>query len=56
MVSGEIVRISTGACIPCGANAVVQVEDTELIEATPDGSKEIRVKINCAPKEGQDIR
>ena len=32
---GFCVRISTGAAIPPGANAVVQVEDTELIETTP---------------------
>ena len=30
--SGEVARISTGACLPEGADAVVQVEDTELLE------------------------
>lgn len=34
LTSGYCVRISTGAAVPAGANAVVQVEDTELIEAT----------------------
>lgn len=30
--SGQCVRISTGARVPDGADAVVQVEDTELLE------------------------
>lgn len=32
---GFCVRISTGAAVPDGATAVVQVEDTQLIEKTP---------------------
>lgn len=32
-------RVTTGAPIPCGADAVVQVEDTELIRESDDVSK-----------------
>lgn len=32
--SGFCTRISTGAAIPNGANAVVQVEDTKVLEET----------------------
>lgn len=53
---GEIIRISTGAPIPAGADAVVQIEDTALIEASENGEDEIIVEILVAPKVGQDIR
>ena len=36
MVSGSVARITTGAPMPPGANAVVQVEDTELVESSED--------------------
>lgn len=49
-------RINTGAPVPAGADAVVQVEDTELIEASKDGKTEIQVKILKPPTVGQDIR
>lgn len=49
-------RICTGAPIPLGADAVVQVEDTTLVEKSEDGSQELVVKINVAPELGQDIR
>lgn len=29
-------RVTTGAPIPCGADAVVQVEDTELLRESED--------------------
>lgn len=50
-----MIRINTGAAVPAGADAVVQVEDTELVEAD-DSFKEITIKINIAPTVGQDIR
>ncbi|CAN7999898.1 unnamed protein product [Ixodes hexagonus] len=53
---GHCVRISTGAPVPEPCDAVVQVEDTELLQASPDGTQEIIVKILKAPKIGQDIR
>ncbi len=37
---GYCIRVSTGAPVPQGANAVVQIEDTELIEKTEDGNDE----------------
>lgn len=54
--SGEIIRISTGAPLPNGADAVVQVEDTELVKASDDNMKELEVKINVSPSVGLDIR
>ncbi|GFN82326.1 gephyrin [Plakobranchus ocellatus] len=54
--SGLCVRINTGAPIPPGADAVVQVEDTVLVEASADGRSEIRVDIKQMPTMGQDIR
>lgn len=56
ITSGEVIRISTGAIIPLGADAVVQIEDTKLIEASPDGSEEIQIEIMIAPTLYQDIR
>ncbi|CAH1127449.1 unnamed protein product [Ceutorhynchus assimilis] len=53
---GQIVRISTGAPLPPGADAVVQVEDTTLIDVTDNGDEELMVEINVEPKVGQDIR
>ena len=37
-------RITTGAPLPDGADAVVQVEDTELIQTTEDVRREKREK------------
>ena len=34
LTPGYCIRISTGAAVPDGSNAVVQVEDTELVERT----------------------
>lgn len=53
---GEIVRISTGAPVPYGADAVVQVEDTQLLKCSPDGTEELEVLISIPPTKGQDIR
>ncbi|XP_037500420.1 gephyrin isoform X2 [Rhipicephalus sanguineus] len=53
---GQCVRISTGAPVPEPCDAVVQVEDTELIQASEDGSQEFKVNILVAPTVGQDIR
>ncbi|KAI4462360.1 molybdopterin biosynthesis protein [Holotrichia oblita] len=52
---GSIVRISTGAAVPLGADAVVQVEDTELV-VRDDQFKEVKIRIYVAPSLGQDIR
>lgn len=53
--NGEVVRISTGAAVPSGSDAVVQVEDTELIESETVAN-ELKIKIKVAPIIGQDIR
>ncbi|GLI59317.1 hypothetical protein VaNZ11_001172 [Volvox africanus] len=51
---GTVAYITTGAPVPEGADAVVQVEDTERLPSGPDG--EHRVHIKKAAKFGQDIR
>ncbi|XP_067132977.1 gephyrin [Centruroides vittatus] len=56
LMSGNCIRISTGAPVPSGADAVVQVEDTELTNQTDDGKTEIEIVIHTKPKIGQDIR
>ncbi|CAL1542166.1 unnamed protein product [Lymnaea stagnalis] len=56
VTSGFCMRINTGAPVPSGADAVVQVEDTELTEASIDGRQEIQIKILKFPTVGQDIR
>ncbi|CAG9819731.1 unnamed protein product [Phaedon cochleariae] len=54
--AGEAIRISTGAPVPPGADAVVQVEDTSIVETSTDGTKELSIEIKVAPICGQDIR
>lgn len=39
---GQVMRVTTGAPIPCGADAVVQVEDTELIRESDDVSHKFK--------------
>lgn len=56
VIAGHVMRITTGAPVPQGADAVVQVEDTELLESDDDGRTEKRIKILTCPKPGQDIR
>ncbi|KAK3714396.1 hypothetical protein QZH41_020633, partial [Actinostola sp. cb2023] len=56
VTTGSVMRITTGAPLPPGADAVVQVEDTELVESTDMGKTEVKVKILTIPKVGQDIR
>uniref|UniRef100_A0A914LMH6 MoaB/Mog domain-containing protein n=1 Tax=Meloidogyne incognita TaxID=6306 RepID=A0A914LMH6_MELIC len=53
--SGQCVRISTGAKLPEEADAVVKLEDTEVLEEDDDG-KEILIDIGINPKRGQYIR
>jgi len=53
---GECIRVSTGAAVPASADAVVQVEDTQLLKATDDGKTELEIMILRAPFCGQDIR
>jgi gephyrin len=61
---GEIARITTGAPLPPGADAVVMVEDTALVSQTSDGKEEKEVEIltdEITPNEnvrevGSDVR
>lgn len=53
VTSGSVAYITTGGPVPDGADAVVQVEDTELIK---DSSAETRVRILVKTSAGVDIR
>ncbi|ODM89039.1 Gephyrin, partial [Orchesella cincta] len=53
---GFCIRVSTGAPVPPGANAVVQIEDTLLIEKTEDGNDEKVIRVTKPVKKAQDIR
>ncbi|CAM8895651.1 unnamed protein product [Rhodiola kirilowii] len=50
---GTVAYVTTGGPIPDGADAVVQVEDTEKVI---DASKSKRVKVLIQPTKGLDIR
>ncbi|ELT95068.1 hypothetical protein CAPTEDRAFT_226958 [Capitella teleta] len=56
VLPGCCVRVSTGAVVPPGANAVVQVEDTALLKDADSGRAELEVMIMKAPVLNQDIR
>ena len=52
---GEAIRIMTGAPVPAGADAVVMVEDTELLgDRSADGS--VRVRIRASVSAGVAVR
>ena len=52
---GEAIRIMTGAPVPAGADAVVMVEDTELLgDRSVDGS--VCVRISASPAAGVAVR
>lgn len=53
---GQCMRINTGAPVPSGADCVVQVEDTKLIQEADDGKTEVEIEILVPPTVGQDIR
>lgn len=62
---GSVFRINTGAALPQGADAVVMVEDTEVLEETSDGArreeKRVRILAPAHPLEnvrqpGSDVR
>ncbi|XP_032231491.1 gephyrin isoform X2 [Nematostella vectensis] len=56
VTSGHVMRITTGAPVPSGADSVVQVEDTELVESADEGQTEVQVNILSTPNPDQDIR
>ncbi|XP_014247027.1 gephyrin [Cimex lectularius] len=49
------IRVNTGSPVPAGADAVVQVEDTNILKADEDGNEQL-VEILVSPEVGQDIR
>lgn len=51
----ECFKINTGAAVPKFADAIVQVEDTKLIEQKNDGS-ELKIELLQIPKANCDIR
>jgi gephyrin len=54
---GEIARITTGAPLPPGADAVVMVEDTVLKSQTDDGKEEKEIEILTDQiKVGENVR
>ncbi|CAD2213553.1 gephyrin [Angomonas deanei] len=53
--SHVIWRVNTGGMVPDWADAVVQVEDTEVVSSTADG-EEVKVRVLTAVTPGQDIR
>ncbi|MCJ1309847.1 hypothetical protein MMC25_003508 [Agyrium rufum] len=54
---GTITRITTGAPLPPGADAVVMVEDTMLVQTSASGTEEARVEILTAEIEaGENVR
>lgn len=48
---GQVMRVTTGAPIPCGADAVVQVEDTELLRESED----VRTAAGFCPGSGRPV-
>ncbi|PTB63992.1 hypothetical protein BBK36DRAFT_1207329 [Trichoderma citrinoviride] len=54
---GEVARITTGAPLPPGANAVIMVEDTTLKTMTDDGKEEKEVEIQAeGVTDGANVR
>ncbi|VDK29004.1 unnamed protein product [Gongylonema pulchrum] len=51
---GTICRVNTGSMVPDGADAVVQIEDTRLVEHNE--TEEVLVEILNEPEIGQDVR
>ncbi|MGA0878451.1 MAG: gephyrin-like molybdotransferase Glp [Ilumatobacteraceae bacterium] len=54
--AGQAVRIMTGAPLPAGADAVVMVEDTEVIGDRANFAGDQRVRISAAVSSGSAIR
>ncbi|KAI8987723.1 hypothetical protein BDF20DRAFT_285905 [Mycotypha africana] len=54
---GKITRITTGGMVPEGANAVIMVEDTKLIKASPTNkNEELEIEILAQARFGDNIR
>lgn len=53
---GKIARVATGGMVPEGADAVIMVEDTKLVESSPSGDEELKVEIRVSARPGDNIR
>ncbi|XP_065570003.1 gephyrin-like isoform X2 [Artemia franciscana] len=53
---GWCMRINTGAPLPSGADAVVMVEHTKVLECSEDGKTEHAIEILKTPHAGAEIR
>jgi gephyrin len=53
--SGQIARITTGAPLPDGADAVIMVEDTLIMAETPEGEEQ-QIKLLASIPTGENIR
>ncbi len=54
--AGEIFRINTGQGLPAGTDAVVMVEDTELISANESNGEELTVRVLAQVDAGENVR
>lgn len=54
VIPGTVAYVTTGGPIPDGADAVVQVEDTEQLKVTLNGTKRVRILVRVG--KGVDIR
>ncbi|SJL02520.1 uncharacterized protein ARMOST_05851 [Armillaria ostoyae] len=52
---GKICRVNTGAPLPAGANAVIMVEDTELLTTDDDG-EEVEIRLLAKVDKGENVR
>jgi len=46
---GQVVYITTGAMLPQGANAVVRIEDTQMISNDTNEKKTVSIKVKIEP-------
>ncbi|KAI4803920.1 hypothetical protein KUCAC02_025565 [Chaenocephalus aceratus] len=53
VMPGQVMRVRPALRYPCGADAVVQVEDTELLRESEDGTEELEVRIMVQARPGQ---
>ncbi|KAJ3068082.1 hypothetical protein HDU98_008766 [Podochytrium sp. JEL0797] len=51
-----IARITTGAMVPEGADAVIMVEDTTLVSFSPTTGEELDIHIHTTARAGENIR
>ena len=53
---GQVMRVTTGAPLPSGADDVVMVEDTRLVSSTDDGQEEKEIEILADRATGGMVR